>query len=324
MSSIKEFSELGGFLEFEHFEGKEIKPGFFDVNYGRNALRLLIRERNIHHIYLPDYNCDSVVNACKKEDVEISEYEIGADFLPQSNFNTTEGECLYLVDYWGRLNEAFIDRTISTNSAVILDFTHSFFKEASIRADVIYSCRKFFGVPDGAYISPAKPINRKLQNDCASAKILPLVGRFEEGASQYYKEYRLVEEMIEDSKICGMSLLSHNILRAINYNNVRKKRNSNFAVLDNMLHEKNEIDVIPYEGPYVYPLLIHNGDALRKKLVEADIFVPCLWRNVLETARADSFAYYCASNLVPLPVDQRYGEEHMRYIGQMVLEKLED
>lgn len=36
---------------------------------------------------------------------------------------------------------------------IILDNTQSFFQKPISGIDTIYSCRKYFGVPDGAYLS---------------------------------------------------------------------------------------------------------------------------------------------------------------------------
>ena len=70
----------------------------------------------------------------------------------------------------------------------------------------------------------------------------------------------------------------------------------------------------------MYPLYIENGAEIRKKLQQMKIFVPTLWGDVFDTCDKNSLEYNYAENILPLPTDQRYDGEDMKYI----LEKLEE
>ena len=52
--------EIGGYLEFEKFNGKEYYSRLLAVNNARNALLYLLRVRKIKKIYIPYFLCDSV------------------------------------------------------------------------------------------------------------------------------------------------------------------------------------------------------------------------------------------------------------------------
>ena len=64
----------------------------------------------------------------------------------------------------------------------------------------------------------------------------------------------------------------------------------------------------------MYPLLLENGSEIRKHLQEQKIYIPTLWGDVFEVCRKGSLEYNYAENILPLPVDQRYGEEEMKLI----------
>ena len=51
-----------------------------------------------------------------------------------------------------------------------------------------------------------------------------------------------------------------------------------------------------------------------KKLQKNKIYIPTLWPNVLEECPKDSMEYYYAEDILPIPVDQRYGIEDMKYL----------
>jgi hypothetical protein len=53
---------------------------------------------------------------------------------------------------------------------------------------------------------------------------------------------------------------------------------------------------------------------LKQKLIENRIFVATYWPNVFEWCRSKDLEYNLANNLLPLPIDQRYGKEELCYI----------
>lgn len=65
------------------------------------------------------------------------------------------------------------------------------------------------------------------------------------------------------------------------------------------------------EGPFAYPYYHENGMELRRWLAGRKIFVPTYWKNMFEQCSEDSLEYQWAANILPLPCDQRYGEEEM-------------
>ena len=60
----------------------------------------------------------------------------------------------------------------------------------------------------------------------------------------------------------------------------------------------------------VYPLLT-SVKGLRKKLIADKVFVACYWPNVVERTQEDLVEYNFASQMLPLPIDQRYGEKEL-------------
>ena len=68
----------------------------------------------------------------------------------------------------------------------------------------------------------------------------------------------------------------------------------------------------------MYPLLIEDGANVRKYLQERKIYISMLWPNVIETEAKDSYEYYLAQNILPIPCDQRYDSDDMKYIATMI------
>lgn len=68
----------------------------------------------------------------------------------------------------------------------------------------------------------------------------------------------------------------------------------------------------------MYPLYIEGGSEIRKKLQAKKIFIPTLWPAVFKLCGENELEYDMAKNILPIPVDQRYGIEDMEYIVEEI------
>lgn len=61
---------------------------------------------------------------------------------------------------------------------------------------------------------------------------------------------------------------------------------------------------------------------IRKKLIANKIFVATYWPNVFSWTVADSVEHGFADYLIPLPIDQRYGEDDIERILKIINNKM--
>ncbi len=131
--------EIGGYLELERFSGqpyRRAEDGVIALNSGRACLEYLIELRGIRSIWLPDWLCDSVPDACAKHSLEVLTYRIGGDMRPVYDFEVVEGEYLYLVDYYGQLDAADIERAgAHSGGRLVVDEAQGFFRPPWPSAD---------------------------------------------------------------------------------------------------------------------------------------------------------------------------------------------
>ena len=66
-------------------------------------------------------------------------------------------------------------------------------------------------------------------------------------------------------------------------------------------------------GPLYFPLLLNNGEKIRKELNKIKIYTPILWKN-LKWKKKYSFECNLAKNCIFLPIDQRYNIRDVNYI----------
>lgn len=317
-------SEIGGYFELESYHSNYLHQNLLSLNSGRNCLKYLIRHRKIRKILIPDYICDAVEQACYQSNVEVIRYEIGTGFLPNSQIIPQEDEYFYLVDYFGQLDKSFIDHYKNLFSGrIIIDAAQCYFRKYSFDLDVIYTCRKFFGVPDGAFLQLKNGEVNDLTNiekDNSGARMEHLIGRLEYNASSYYEKYQKNEDLFYSLPVKKMSNLTRAILSSINYATVQKTRENNFAYLDELLKDFNKLTVNCPNGPYAYPFMTdrESAEIVRKKLIENKVFVPILWPNVLKNVPNYKQAFKYSWSIIPLPIDQRYGKEEMEFIYDLI------
>ena len=67
----------------------------------------------------------------------------------------------------------------------------------------------------------------------------------------------------------------------------------------------------------VYPFLAPIKE-LREKVIENKVFVARYWPNVLDWTTEKEMEYILAYQMQPLPIDQRYGNEEMQRIIDLV------
>lgn len=302
--------EIGGYIELDTYNLPMLYDDGVLLNCGRNSLAYLIRAKNIKKIYIPKFLCDSVRNVCKRENVSIEYYSVGVDFLPQDLPDAIEG-WLYFVNYYGQISNEVIKKFADKYKNIVVDNVQSYFQPPVEGVDTIYTCRKFFGVADGAILYTDTELKEMLDRDESFDRMNFLLGRFERTASEFYKEYAENNDFFETEDVKKMSKLTENLLHAIDYEKVKRRRTENFSTLHNLLKDVNKLELTVPDGAFMYPLYVENGAKIRKELQKEKIYIPTLWADTFDVCEKDDIQCEMAENILPLPCDQRYEDADM-------------
>lgn len=310
--------EYGGYIEFENYYGNMLHEGAISLNCGRNALAYLCEARKIKKLYLPYFLCSSVPNLCDKIGIEYGYYHINEKFEPIFNQILGEDEWLYIVNFYGQLDNDYLTAWKQKYGRVIVDNAQSYFQMPVEGVNTLYTCRKYFGVADGAFLYTDAKLNYEIPQDESFERMHFLLGRFERNANEFYSEYVANNRLFAAEPVKRMSRLTENLLHGIDYESIAKKRQDNLDYLEAQFYNMNELRLKSVYGAFMYPLLIQNGATVRKELQKEKIYIPTLWSNVLEECPKDSLEYRYAADILPIPVDQRYGTEDMKYLVEVI------
>lgn len=223
-----------------------------------------------------------------------------------------------MVNYYGQLSNEKITELSKELPNLIVDNVQSFFQQPVAHVLTIYNCRKFFGVADGAYLYSDKTLETKLEIDSSYNRMDFLLGRFERTASEFYSKYAANNELFDDEPIKIMSPLTENILCSVDYEQIRTRRTENFVYLHEKFKNINKLKLTIPTGAFAYPLYLENGAEIRKELQQEKIYIPTLWPDVFDVCKENDLEYNYAKNILPIPVDQRYGNEEMAYIVERI------
>ncbi len=305
---------IGGYFELELDAKGLYHNEALKLNTARHALQLLLQNISCSNIYLPFYTCEVVVETVNRLNIPFSFYYINLDLEPDFDFSIIKKDEYFLyINYFG-LKDDFIDNLSKRCPRLIVDNSQSFYSMPLSNVSTFYTARKFFGVPDGAYLYANIPIAEynKLPLGKSFERFDFLVKRVDLSAEEGYSDFQSAENTINDLPIEKMSKLTDRMLRSINYNIIAKKRCQNFSYLANALDKENMYNV-KWNGrqiPMVYPFLTQRSD-LKSKLNANRIYTASYWPSVLDHVNKQSTEFFITSNFVFLPIDQRYSKEDM-------------
>lgn len=317
---------IGGYFELADYEEGKGFPHTEGIllNTGRNALEYILRcISEVKSVYLPYYTCEVVLEPLKKLHIPYSFYHVNANFEMVEDIQPKEGEYIIANNYFG-IKDAYIHTLADKYSdQLIVDCAQALFANPIPNIKTFYSFRKYVGVADGgvAYLGNEKNSKVNVEGiECTANHDKHLFTRKQFGAEAGFAEYQENEYKLDNQPIRWMSDTTRKILDHIDYERIVDRRKANFAYLHTALRERNFIelpDLDSFACPMVYPFLLPIK-GLREKLIENKVFVARYWPNLLQWTTSNDIEYLFATHMQPLPIDQRYDEENINKIIEII------
>lgn len=321
--------EIGSFLELQLPKGRELHKQETDIarlNTGRMAIWHAFRVTGCKRIWIPIYQCDSIRETLEKKGVEIKFYHIDKKWNPL-DIEATDEDAVLIANYYGIMSSSRMADLAAKYKHVIIDCAQAFFCKPVEGALMVYSCRKFVGAPDGAYVV-GKDAHMMVDEypQCNSSDTAAfLLKRIEYGCEGKGYEARSLNEHRIDAEDCmKMSKLTRTLMDAEDYEYNKAKRKENFTYAHSMLKDINKIDPTMYMDddtiPMVYPLVVEEDECIQR-LFAAKHFQGHWWSYICEEQPADSFEYWISRYVIPITIDQRYGKKEIDYLANVIKSK---
>lgn len=324
VESRDQIKAIGGYFELAD---RDCASGRMPVegvalNTCRNALEYIILQlADVKRIYVPYYTCEAAIEPLKRLPVEYEFYRINEQLEMAEEIVLHDGDYLIANNYFG-VKDAYVAKLADKYSTrLIIDNAQALFAPILPGIRAVYSTRKFVGVADGGFAvgAPAESV-LEYALDNSSEHDSHLFIRKEKGAEAGFKDYQVNECKLDNQSIRRMSPQTQTILSQIDYDSVIEKRRQNYEHLHIALGEKNLLQLPSMDSftcPLVYPFMT-DDESLRGRLIQNKVFVARYWPNVSEWCSEEVLEYKFATQIIPLPIDQRYDEEDMKRIIETI------
>ncbi|MBQ3525073.1 MAG: hypothetical protein IJA63_02260 [Akkermansia sp.] len=315
--------EIGGFfgLELTSYKNMPQQNGVL-LNSCRNSLKyiLLAIESSIKKVYIPYYTCHSIAKLLQKLQIPYKEYHITPSLEISTLPKLQSGEYIIANNYFG-IKDSYINKLATQFSySLISDMAQALY--AKHTAYSFYSMRKFVGVADGgvAYLPPEVTIPAVNETDESWDASTYLLKRWDLGASATYADCKASGQILVNKALKRISNLTQTLLNSMNFKVIKQIRNKNYLIIHRALGHLNELSISDkgFACPMTYPLLLANGEKLKQKLIDRKIYIPTYWPHIKMTLPPNTFEYYLATNLISIPIDQRYNEADMHQIIDII------
>lgn len=310
---------IGGYFELELNQGQEYHTKALRLNLGRSAFEYILRARKAKLVYLPYFTCDTMLLPIKRLGLKHEFYHINEKLEPIFDYGMLNDNSYFVFTNYFGLKDGYIGLLSKLCPNLIIDNSQAFFSKPMEDIDTFYSVRKYFGVPDGAYLYSNALLKGEFFQDNSANRFRHLIGRIENGVEESFKYFKKNEKLLNNQPIKSMSKITRQILLNIDYQNVEKIRIYNYCYLQEALGGINLLSLKLEKGsvPLVYPFL-PKKNGLREKLIKNKIFVAQYWYNVLEWCTKTDLEYMLAQKIVHLPIDQRINANDIDYLLKVI------
>ena len=313
-------NSIGGYFELELRQGEHYHPNALQLNTARNCLEYILRARRYQKVYIPYYTCEVILEPINKLQVSYEFYPINHKLEPVNDYKLSGNEAFLYTNYFGLKQDTVRKLANSYGKNLIVDSSQAFYAKPIEGTDTFYSARKFFGVPDGAYLYTDQYLDETFAQDISYTRMLHLCKRIDRGAEFGYDDFKRNDGLLSNQPIKKMSKLTAQILKSIDYYSVKEKRRANYLYLANRLGSRNRLsfDLTDEDVPMVYPFW-GGQENLKLLFIQHKIFVATYWSNVLEWLKEeDGYEKQLTNDLAPLPIDQRLNINNLDKICSVI------
>lgn len=328
------------------------RDGVYTIS-GRTAIDLIIQDiaktRTMRSVYMPAWGCDSMLAPFLSRGVDVRFYdvELKADSISsvksgksvvnyKTNTDCTDNtDFFYLTNYFGYENTfpiKIVKRFKEQGAIILYDRTHSFLMENDPYMELadysFASIRKWMGVICGAVVEGVK---NKALKPCPyltpKETAMLMKQAYMEGVDSVDKQEFLKlygefgHHLAEDYQNYEMDDLSYALYKTKDIAAMRHKRRENAKYLHEHLKGVRFIGeltdkVVPLFVPVLFDTT-EQRNAVRKKLIEAQIYCPIHWPKPAQIP-ANFEANKIYDTELSLICDQRYTTDDMARIVEVL------
>jgi len=336
---------IGGVFGLESEVGGAVGPVPFLgggprlLGNARSGIWMVVQQTRPGQIWMPSYLCSSMLDGVPDR-ARVRYYDVDDTLRvtdPRWIEQVDHDDLVVFIDYFGFPADRQSLGAAKTRGAWVLeDACQAMLTEqVGEAADfVLYSPRKFFGVPDGGILTarsdlPASDVPlQKLPEDWWLTSWRSTLFRrdFDRGADRrdWFDLFRQAEASVPVGPY-AMSELASALVSRVDASAVARRRRENYALLLERLASCALFPRLP-DGvvPLGFPIRTSRRDAVRQRLFAEDIFPPVHWPIGDVVPPAHQHSHRLSAEIMTLPCDQRYDRDDMNRIAEATARALHE
>lgn len=305
-----------------------LREGSLLLLNARCGIRLLVERLSPQQTWMPSYLCGAMLDAVDPRVTRLQFFPIDEGLAIESRNwlnNVRPGDLVFFVDYFGFPLDQDCAREVRQRGGIVVEDACQALLSGHVGecADfVLYSPRKFVGVPDGGVLEARKVLKlpevllgkppERWRLKAVEAAVLRREFDRCGGERDWFRLFREVEDEYPVGHY-AMSDLSAALLRsALDYVAIARRRRENYQTLADALGRWAVLpDLQPDVVPLGFPIRCKSRDVVRERLFSRHIYPPVHWD--IRGRVPDTFlaSHRLSLNIMTLPCDQRYDRSHL-------------
>lgn len=300
-----------------------------------SAMAVLVDRLGPGTVWLPSFLCPSMVDAARHSSSTIQFFGVnerlsltGHEWLD----DVQSGDLIILIDYFGLPHDTSCIEAARSKGAFILEDASQALLSSHVgrHADfIIYSPRKFLGVPDGGILECRSPID--LENldlrpppaewwlDLFRASVLRREFDLHGGSREWYGLFQTVEAQYPIGRFAMSDISAMLLSNAFDYPKIIHQRTTNYQVLADQLSDLALYPVLDSESvPLGFPVRISNRSVVQESLFRRNHYCPVHWNIDGIVPKSFDSSHRLSREILTLPCDQRYCKSDMERLIQGV------
>ena len=314
---------------------------------GRDALKAVALQYQKTHntVLLPVLCCESMVTPFSMNGYQVGFYKLKEDLTADEEDLTakmTETTLLVYISYFGIVpfNDSYLKkiREMYPKAKFVEDRTHTpLFNDADegfVPDVTVISIRKWLAIADGGLVFSTDKFQKtnSVDNRFSLLRKEAMMKKSEflcSGDEKLKNEFRVLlgeaGDLLDASAYpYAMTEEAQEQLVKTDYVGILEQRLKNVQTLKDGLQPlvaSGRMDFLtstPEKSTLYFPVLVKNRDAVQKALAEKAVFCPVIWPVPEQAKNICANSEYVAENMLAIPCDQRYRQDDMIKIVQVI------
>lgn len=282
--------------------------------------------------YIPLYTCETVVAPFKKNNCEISYYDVDKNLKPILVDESIENcDVMLICGYFGfvRYDVEKIKYAKSLGKIIVEDATHSVFSSGGMSPYSDYiagSLRKWINVDAGGFAlkKHGKFVAKQKEISDEHLKLRHNIEKFGQSDPELARKYfwqaeYMLREIFDSQKSDSDSI---NTIKHMDVSRIIETRRANYKTLLDKINNKMVHFIFNLESgdvPSHFTVFVDERDKFFEYILKNNIQPKIFWptHNSQEELK-DTGSQYVYDHILSLPCDQRYSEKEMNYIAEVV------